>query len=389
MGGGFILVRERVPGVLERREVGVGVAHLGAAAPQQLDDVERGRLAQVVDVLLVGDAEDVHARAVHRLALGVERLHHAADHVLGHAAVDLPGQLDEARLEVVLLRLPRQVERVDGDAVAAEAGAGIERHEAERLRLGRVDHLPHVDVHPVAHQRELVHEADVHGAERVLEELDHLGHARGADRHDGVHHLAVERHRHPRAHLVMPAHDLRDVLRLELRVARVHTLGRERQVEVLSGLQPLLLERRPHDLVRRPRIRRGLQNDELALPENTRRRLHGLDHVGQVGVLGLAERRGDTDVDDVHVGQRGRVGRGHEPSSVHDLLQVRDRHVGNVALPGVEPGHSRLVHIEAHHAKARAGKLHGQRQPDIAEADHAEPRLLRFNTLQKFHSHPR
>ena len=36
----------------------------------------------------------------------------------------------------------------------------------------------------VAHQRDLVHETDVDRAERVLEQLHHLGDARRADRHD-------------------------------------------------------------------------------------------------------------------------------------------------------------------------------------------------------------
>ena len=72
-------------------------------------------------------------------------------------------------------------------------GPGIERHEAERLGLGRVDHFPHVDVHAVAHQRQLVDQADVHRAERVLEQLHHLGDAGRADRDDRLDRRAVER----------------------------------------------------------------------------------------------------------------------------------------------------------------------------------------------------
>ena len=45
------------------------------------------------------------------------------DDVVRHAGVDVAGQLDEARIEAALLRLPRQVERIDRDAVAAEARA--------------------------------------------------------------------------------------------------------------------------------------------------------------------------------------------------------------------------------------------------------------------------
>ncbi len=45
----------------------------------------------------------------------------------GIACVDLAGELDEPRRHRVLAGQPRQVERVDRDAVPAEAGAGVER----------------------------------------------------------------------------------------------------------------------------------------------------------------------------------------------------------------------------------------------------------------------
>ena len=53
-------------------------------------------------------------------------------------------------------------------------GPGIERHEAERLGLGRVDHLPDVDAHGVVDHLQFVDERDVDGAEDVLGELDRL-----------------------------------------------------------------------------------------------------------------------------------------------------------------------------------------------------------------------
>jgi hypothetical protein len=59
--------------------------------------------------------------------------------------------------------------------VAADARAGCEAHEPERLGGGRVDDLPDVDAHPLAQQRELVDEGDIHVAEDVLEKLGQLG----------------------------------------------------------------------------------------------------------------------------------------------------------------------------------------------------------------------
>ena len=77
----------------------------------------------------------------------------------------------------------------------SEPGTWIERHEAERLRLCGVDNLPDVNTQLLAHERELVDEADVHSSERVLEQLHHLGHARGADGHDGVDRSGIKRAR--------------------------------------------------------------------------------------------------------------------------------------------------------------------------------------------------
>ena len=47
------------------------------------------------------------------------------DHVVGHALVDLGGQLDELGVEIVLPGLPGQVVRIDRDAVAADARARV------------------------------------------------------------------------------------------------------------------------------------------------------------------------------------------------------------------------------------------------------------------------
>ena len=50
------------------------------------------------------------------------------DDIARHGGIDLAGQLDELGGHAVLAGLPGQVERVDRDAVAAQARAGIERH---------------------------------------------------------------------------------------------------------------------------------------------------------------------------------------------------------------------------------------------------------------------
>src|SRR5262249_59472886 len=89
--------------------------------------------------------------------------------VVGHAAIDLVGERDEARLVALEPYLPRQVVRVGRKTVATESGPGIERHEAERLGGGGRDHLPHRELKAPAHDGELVHQPDVDRTERGIE----------------------------------------------------------------------------------------------------------------------------------------------------------------------------------------------------------------------------
>ena len=160
---------------------------------QDLQKLHRRRLADVVDVLLVGHAEEKNLRVLDRLAALVERVDDLADDPVGHVGVDLAGEFDEPRVDAVLARLPRQVERVDGNAMAADAGAREVRREAERLGRRGADDFLNIDAHLVGDDLHLVDEADVHDAMNVLEQLRELGGARGADRNDLVDHLAVER----------------------------------------------------------------------------------------------------------------------------------------------------------------------------------------------------
>ena len=110
---------------------------------------------------------------------------------VGHGGVDLAGQLDEAGVEVELLGFPGEIEGVDGNAVAAKAGAGIEGLEAEGLGFGGVDDFVDVDVHLHAELLELVDERDVDAAIDVFEELGHLGYGGRTDGDDAAEDAAV------------------------------------------------------------------------------------------------------------------------------------------------------------------------------------------------------
>ena len=183
-GQGLLEIGVAKPERLELRHVGVVVGHLGAERLQAVDDLQRGALADVADAGLVGDAEDGDLGALDGLALLVERALGLLDAEVGLGLVDLAGELDELGREVQLAGLPGQVERIDGEAVAAHARARIEAHEAERLGRRGVDDLVDVDVHPVGQARQLVDERDVDRAEDVLQQLGHLGDLGGRDRDD-------------------------------------------------------------------------------------------------------------------------------------------------------------------------------------------------------------
>jgi hypothetical protein len=84
------------------------------------------RFAQVVDVALVGDADDVHIRSVQRLLLRIERVGHQLHDELGHAAVDVAGQVDEPRLEVELAA-PSTTGNADRSGMQCRRGRGRDR----------------------------------------------------------------------------------------------------------------------------------------------------------------------------------------------------------------------------------------------------------------------
>jgi len=180
VGARDLLRRERdrreVDGLIPKpRDVRIVIRDHRAPPLQQADHVESGALADVVDVLLVRHADDQHLAAPRGAPLLVEAIHDAPHPVLGHLGVDLARELDESRPVVERPHLPREVVRVEGDAMPPDAGPRRKLHETERLRRRGLDHLPHVDAQLVAHDRHLVDEPDVHAAERVLEDLHELG----------------------------------------------------------------------------------------------------------------------------------------------------------------------------------------------------------------------
>src|SRR5450759_5697218 len=153
----------------------VEVTDVRSPPVQLLEHFERRGLTKVTDVLLVGDAKYEHMRATHRSTDRVERKRYLIHDVARHGIVDLARRLDKLQVDIVLLGFPRQVERIDGDAVSADARSRVERHEAIWLSLGSFDDLPDIHVHLFAQDRKLVDERDVDEPEGVLKQFGHLG----------------------------------------------------------------------------------------------------------------------------------------------------------------------------------------------------------------------
>ena len=114
-----------------------------------------------------------------------------------HAHVDLARELDEADVKVEFPRLPRKIERIERNAVAADARSGIESHDTERLGRGGIDHFPNVDAEPVAEHSHLVDQRDIDRPKRVLENFRHLRNLWGRHRQNVYDRLLVESRRLP------------------------------------------------------------------------------------------------------------------------------------------------------------------------------------------------
>src|SRR3546814_2121581 len=142
---------------------------MGAAVAQPFHHCYRWAFAHVVDIALIGDAQRQHTATVKCLALSIERRDDAVNDILRHRGVHLAGKFDEARVDAEFARLPRQIERIDRNAVAADARTRIISGEAERLRLRRLDDLEDVQPHPLRDDLHLVDQPNIRSEEHTSE----------------------------------------------------------------------------------------------------------------------------------------------------------------------------------------------------------------------------
>lgn len=324
-----------------------------------LEHLQRRRLADVVDVLLVSEAVDADLRSVRDAALGHD-LVRAVHDVLGHARVGLQREADEVRrLGVVADQEPR----VDRDAVAADARAGVKDVDA-RVLVRDADNLCDVHAADAADLGELVGEGDVDRAEGVLDDLSHLGGADVGDRDLALAETGVDLG-HGLAHLgVVGADGAVVVQQLIDHVARDDALGGVDEPDVLAtGLG----EQRAHEAVDGVGRHGGLDDEHGTLRRDLENGLAGSHDIAGVDLLvELVVGRGDRDdvgVADLVVGREldaGLKGVGEQP--VQALLLEG-------GLAGVERGDELLVVVRSNDLHAVGCHHEGSGEADVAETD--------------------
>ena len=119
-------------------------------------------------------------------------------------------------------------------------------------------------------------------------------------------------------------------------------------------------------------VGRTPEDDELAAPDPLADLLQGPGHVRDVGVLGLGERGGNADVDHVAGGKLAEVDSRLELALLHRHRHLVGGHVVDVGGSLLERPDLVLVELEAGHPVVGLGELDRQRQPHVAEADHAD-----------------
>ena len=340
------------PHAVGTRDEGVVVIDVGTHFFELFDQLERGAFAHIINVGLVGEAEHQDSASADGLTLIVEGPAHALHHVLGHLVVDFAGKFDEARGHAHLACFPSEVEGVDRDAVAAEAGAGVEGLEAEGFGGGGLNHFPDVDAHGGEDHFHFVDEGDVDGAVDVFQQLGSLRDFRRGNGNHFLHSVAVEGDRDFTAGGIDAADELRDGAGVVVFAAGVFALGGEGEEEV--GAEPELgfFEGGEHDFARGSRVGAGFENDDLAGAEGAGDVVGGLFNEAHVRLEVGAERGGDADDDGVGFAEAAHVGGGIEATGLHHVGDHRGSEVLEVVFAGKEGLDLAGIDVEPDHGES-------------------------------------
>ena len=149
-----------------------GLEWTGEVALLDVEHLEGGTLANIIHVLLIGEAIKTHA-AVIRNPVHFHNLVDALEHEDGLVIVGLHTLVNNlGQLGIVTHKEPG----VNRDAVATHTRAGL-KDVYTRMHVADLDNLTHVHIVMTADAAEFVGKGDVHSAISVLHHLRHLGRA--------------------------------------------------------------------------------------------------------------------------------------------------------------------------------------------------------------------
>jgi len=296
LGEELVEVEDLVLDNLFLGEEGVeGLKGTGEMALLDVKHLEGRALADVIDVLLVGEAVEADAAVVGDAVL-LHNLVDALEHEDGLIVVGLHRLVNDlGQLGIVADEEPG----IDADAVAAYAGTGLEDVYA-RVHIADADDL--IDIHIVvtADAAELVGKGDVDGAVGVLDHLGHLGRADVGDddlalAEGGVVTLDLL------ADLLGVGTDGAVVVQQFIdHIAGDDALGSVDEVDVFAYLEAVLLNDRTHELVDGARADGRFDDDGGSLGADLHHLFDSSDDVASVHLLGELV-VGGRDGDDVHI----------------------------------------------------------------------------------------
>src|SRR5690242_8540975 len=165
-------------------------------------------------------------------------------------------------------------------------------------------------------------------------------------------------------------------MRLKLRIARVDTLGREREQKILVQFQTPCFEHRQQHFVSRAGISRRFEDDQMPATQALRDLLCGSEDVRDVGLLGFAQRRRHANDDRVTLAEMTKVRGGAQSLCVDNFFYLARRYVADVRSSGVNLISLCFVDFKASAVKTVGSKLDEQRQSDVPEPD--DPNVCLF-----------
>src|SRR3989344_541954 len=207
-------------GEFHRQALGKGFDDLDALAElarERCRDLDRRAFAEIVDIGFESETE--HAD----LGVGMagDQRRRRGDDMRGLRQITLARGADQPAF---LGRAMYEEPRIDGDAMTADAGPGLQDVDA-RMEVGEADHVPPINPHLVGDHRQSIGEGNVDVAVAVLDQLDHFGGAGGGGDAGAAHELAVKGHRAAGAARGDAADAAVVVDQLDQDAARQHALG--------------------------------------------------------------------------------------------------------------------------------------------------------------------